>query len=282
LTASQLQALDNGGSYTTGSLSLGFIETPQGSLGGTAIQSAAVGFGYFYQLPGLELPILGLPTVTAPQPCQVSTIDSFSVTATPTPTTPITTLDAGTLTVAGPPGSGIASQNMTNNGSNVYTVSIGGSGGNGTASASPSFAAGTYTVNGSGGKDIAKFTATATASGSFSITGGLPATITRSLGLTLGWTGADPSASILITGTSISVTGAAITSTTFSCTISAGGGSFTVPASILNQLVASTGLLEVAVTSPPVPFTAPLTAGGSTVSAGFSLSLTLAGNATFK
>jgi uncharacterized protein (TIGR03437 family) len=93
-------------------------------------------------------------------------------------------------------------------------------------------------------------------------------TITRSSGVKVTWTGADPGSTVQITGYSIG--GATVSTATgagFTCTADGGAGQFTVPASILEALPASadfsnsilpiaTGSLGISSTSTPVPFSA--------------------------
>jgi hypothetical protein len=122
--------------------------------------------------------------------------------------------------------------------------------------------AGTYTLNGAGGKDVGKFTASMTVGSPLTITGGLPSTVTESAGLTLNWTGGNSTDTVEIIGAS-SASGSS-NSTEFICTTTAGQKTFTVPASILTLLPKSTsGSLEVASFGTAGTFSAPLTAGGS-------------------
>jgi hypothetical protein len=67
-------------------------------------------------------------------------------------------------------------------------------------------------------------------------------TITRSAGVTVRWTGGDPTVPVQITGTSvpISITGVQGSPVNFACLANGADGRFTVPASILAQLPAST------------------------------------------
>jgi hypothetical protein len=139
------------------------------------------------------------------------------------------------------------------------------------ASAAPNaaFVPGLYSINGSGGKDIGTFNASINI-GAPSISGGLPSTITRSSGLTLSWTGADPAATVSIAGQSETINGLTVSVAEFLCSTTAASGTFTVPASILNQIPASKlGFLTVSFGNPSTPFSAPLTSGGTTVNAQF-------------
>jgi hypothetical protein len=140
--------------------------------------------------------------------------------------------------------------------------------------------AGQYTVAGAGGADVGRFSSNITLGNPLNLTGsGLPSTVNRSAGLTLGWTGGNASDIVEIIGSSSTTTGTGTStvtdSYTFICTTNAGAGSFTVPASILQQLPATTsaagGFLEFASAVNPASFVAPLTAGGN-IDAGTFLS----------
>jgi hypothetical protein len=143
--------------------------------------------------------------------------------------------------------------------------------------------AGTYTLKGTGGKDVGAFTGLMTLGSPLNITGGLPSSVTRSSGIPLSWTGGNSTDLVVIIGSSGTTTGtganAVTTTTSFICTTTAGNRGFTVPASITQQLPVSTvtsgvpnGFLAVESTTIPASgnglFNAPLTAGG-TVSASF-------------
>jgi hypothetical protein len=143
---------------------------------------------------------------------------------------------------------------------------------------------GNYTLKGAGGKDVGAFTASLTLGPQFVISGGLPTSVTRSSGLTLNWTGGNSSDTVVIFGGSQSGSLLNQTGASFICFTTAGKGSYTVPASILNQLPAITaaqitngagsGSLGVSVgtsaTSGNGLFNAPLTAGGSITNATFT------------
>ncbi len=141
-------------------------------------------------------------------------------------------------------------------------------------------AAGTYTLAGTGGKDVGAFSATLNMpaplvwSNKDSITG-----IARSGSVTPTWTGA-ANTTVAITGISgIKAGGTASTPVfdtgIFICLANGSAGSFTVPSSVLTQLPASVGtildgsgisLFGIQMVTDPIQggtFTAPLTAGGS-------------------
>ncbi|HWC96774.1 MAG TPA: hypothetical protein VG456_08495 [Candidatus Sulfopaludibacter sp.] len=278
-TTQQLQKFDQGGTYTTGSFSVLSISETVPSFGTLTIGQAAGAFTQFsaYQLAGASAATGVLNTGS----CQV--IQSTASSAT-TVTTGGTVLDAGAITLTGPPGSNITNVSLQQDASNLYSAtltSIPGlpGGANGT------IVAGTYNLNGAGGKDVGKFTAAVTLGAPLTVTGGLPASVTRNAGLTLNWNGGNASDLVEIFGSSTSSASANATTTSFVCITTAGQKTFTVPASILNQLPAtgSTGAGSLTVVSAVNPtsgngaFSAPLTAGG-VIDAGFFLGLTGVGS----
>jgi hypothetical protein len=144
------------------------------------------------------------------------------------------------------------------------------------AAQNATYAPGIYSINGSGGKDVGTFSASVTLGAFPTINGGLPSAIIRSSGLTLSWTGANPAATVTILGLTEAVSGLTFSLGEFLCSTTAASGTFTVPASILSQIPASTtGSLSVSFNNPTVPFSAPLTGGGTTINAGFSASFSL-------
>ncbi len=282
-TLAQLQNFDQGGTYITGGFSMIQLAETVASLGAIKIDSAAGGFTKY---TGSQL--------AAIPPQQTSTITSGSCTIIQVSGSSGTLvsgsgvgLDAGTVTLNGPSGSNITNMAFTET-NNLYSLSIGEEGlpttipgiGNG------KIVAGTYTLSGAGGADVGKFSASLTLSTPLTVTGGLPATVTRSAGLPLAWTGGSPSDLVEIVGYAGTTTGSGTTAVTnateFVCFSTAGAGGFTVPSSILTQLPAvsaaaianftGTSFLEVTSGVNPTTgnglFTAPLTAGG-TVSASF-------------
>jgi uncharacterized protein (TIGR03437 family) len=263
LTLAQLQALDQGGTYTTGGFDVEQISETVASLG--AIKEALAS-GEFSQVTGFELGAASSSaTVTSSTigACTVTTVTSGGSTAVSAGGV-VTYLDAGAVTLTSPGGTSTLTETI-----NVYSLTIGQSG----------LAAGTYTLNGAGGKDVGKFGPVSITLGSpLTITGGLPTTVTEAAGMTLNWTGGNASDIVEIIGGASTSTGTApntVTTTTgFYCLTTAGPGTFTVPASVLTQLpkvtlASDAGSLEIFSTPTPASFTAPLTAGGS-VTANFS------------
>ncbi len=289
-TTTQLQNFDQGGKYTVGVFSLSQISETVAS---TAVKLNTAS-GAFSQITGFQLTSGAAAQTSAifnPGSCQVLT-PTITQSGTPVTVATVTNLDAGAVTLNGPPGSNITNlQFKQDPASNAYTLPLaseglptipGVTGGVGT------IVAGTYTVTGAGGKDVGKFSASVTVGSPLTVTGGLPTSVTRSAGMTLNWTGGLPTDLVEIVGSSSTTTGtgANLTTTTaeFVCITTAGPGTFTVPASILNQLPAATlsangtggGFLFLYSTVNPTNstgnFSAPLTAGGS-IDAGFFLPL---------
>jgi hypothetical protein len=200
----------------------------------------------------------------------------------------VTYLDAGTVTINGPAGSSLTNQALTKT-NNIYSyTNIEGF----SLPGQPTFTlpAGDYTLNSAGGADVGAFNSKITLASPLTVTGGLPTSVTRSAGLTLNWTGGNASDLVEIVGSSSTSTGTGastvVTSTTFICLTTAGQRTFTVPASILNQLPATsgtnTGLLEVASGNLSNTFSASLKAGGAIDTGIFGSFLGIGVTATFQ
>jgi uncharacterized protein (TIGR03437 family) len=253
-TTTQLQNLDQGGTYTAGGFSLSNLAESVPQLGTETLGSVS---GAFTRFTGYQL--ASSPASANPGACTVyQSTSGQSAVAT---SSGGTALDAGAITLTGPSGSSLTNAALTET-SNTYSLTTSSSGLPGMVNGS--MVAGTYTLTGAGGKDVGKFTASAAIGSPLTITGGLPSTVTRSAGLTLNWTGGNATDVVQISGSSgLPLTGSV---TGFNCTATAGQKTFTVPASILNQLPASSagnGFLSVMSFGTPGAFTAPLTAGGS-------------------
>jgi len=268
-TTAQLEALDNGGSVTLGSFA---VQQSLNSIPTGNENFASVG-GEFYQYSGFQLAgathsNAGLASL--PSGCVV----------TPIPAAPATVatgvgvlLDAGTITLTGPAGSGLSAVEIPESKQNAYELNFSGAG----TTINGNFVPGTYTLAGSGGKNVGPFNVSINVPAIFTITN-MPTSVTRSAGLTLDWTGGNSSDPVLITGDASNQVNGVQTGAAFACLTTAGAGSFTVPASILNQLPAVTsaaitggtgvGGIDVVwyVGTFPVlgtAFSAPLTAGGT-------------------
>jgi len=274
-TTAQLQQLDQGGTYTQGGFNLEQLTETLSSLGTVKFDTAN---GSFSQYTGFELGALASSSTFTSNTIGACTVYQSTTTSSGVSAGGgATYLDAGSVTLNGPSGTNLSNTPMTET-LNTYSLTIGEEGITLPGSLNGKIVAGTYTLNGAGGKDVKAFGPVSITLGSpLTITGGLPSTVTESAGLTLNWTGGNASDVVEIIGGTSSSTGTGsntvTTSTAFICTTTAGPGTFNVPASVLTQVPKTTsstnGSLEVLSTPTPVPFTAPLTAGGS-INATFS------------
>jgi uncharacterized protein (TIGR03437 family) len=189
-------------------------------------------------------------------------------------------LNAGArLTLSGPNANNIAINRDPSGtySADLYSSGFGGFGGSGT----PTIVQGTYTVAGTGGPDVGPFSASLAVPGNFSWTNqaALPDPIPRSTNLNITWTGGGSGVVAIIGLSGVQAGGTQqnplYDSAVFVCTAPASAGSFSVPASVLQQLPAAPsaasiggsnlGLLTVTATSDfnQGRFNAPLTAGGN-------------------
>jgi len=271
-TTTQLQNFDNGGSYTVGAFNISQFSETVPTFGNVKLDSAG---GSFTKYTGFELSgasQYSLASSTSGSCTVVHTTTSNGVTSGGSGIS----LDAGNITLSGPSGSNLSNTPLNHDAStNTYSLSIGSEGVSIPGQGNGKIVAGTYTLNGAGGKDVGSFNTSITLGTPLTLTTPLPATVVRSAGLPLSWTGGNASDLVEIVGGSSSTTGTGVNMVTdswsFFCITTAGQGSFTVPASILNQLPAVTisangaggGFLEFASSVTPSTFTASLTAGGS-------------------
>jgi uncharacterized protein (TIGR03437 family) len=169
-------------------------------------------------------------------------VKSISV---PTPPGP----DAGTITVTGPTGSApLPSFPAANGGSSgVYSSSA----------LPPAFippTGATFTVKGTGGKDVGPSTASISYPSLLAWTNKSSVTsIPRTQGLNVTWTGAPAGSFLLLAGYSETASAAAL----FSCIVPADAGQFTVPSYILQVLPAAMGSLSMTAIEYFAPFSAP-------------------------
>jgi len=205
---------------------------------------------------------------------------------------PSAALDAGAqLLLNGPNAANKAVPRQSN--TNTYSATLyysGVSGGIG-RSGSPTLTQGAYTITGAGGADIGAFKASVDLPGDFvwSNRDAIPDPIPRGSGLRITWTGGGAGL-VMIAGNALAQTGGTqqnpiYEGTFFDCFAQASTGSFTVPASVLQQLPAVSisldqlflGNLSVFavpdLTKGQGVFSAPLTAGGATDQAFFSYSI---------
>jgi uncharacterized protein (TIGR03437 family) len=274
-TTAQLQQLDQGGTITTGGFAI--MQTTLFNKDDTEKSDAIE--GGFNTLTGYQLS-------SAPPQVDVSVIQQGSCTVfhmtsigTGTSTGSSKGLDAGTVSVTGPGGSGLANQALTkistNNSISYYVYNADFE----TIPGQPTFAIvpGGYTLNGAGGADVGTFSTSLTSPSPLTLSSPLPGTVNRSSPLTLNWTGGNASDQVQIFGYSSTSTGTGSSQVTnmteFICITTAGQKTFTVPSSILTQLPASTGtettILEVYSGSYLATFSPTLKSDGSAIPSTF-------------
>jgi uncharacterized protein (TIGR03437 family) len=202
-----------------------------------------VAIGVFDSIQGAELGNYASYETASVGSCVVYQV---SLSTTSAPTTPFTEtgLDAGNITVTGPAGS-------------TPLTTLAGFAGLYEASLSSSFipsTGGSFTFNGSGGKDVGPLTATVTLSSPiFSWTNMLTTTsVTRSSGVTVNWQGGAPGTWVEISGYSDGNQAGA----GFYCLANQSALQFTVPSWVTLSLPAGSGELDVINVSNPVKFSA--------------------------
>ena len=169
-----------------------------------------------------------------------------------------TGLDAGTaISVAGPAGSLTLSQ------LSVPGVSLAGlyaPAGTGTVPSSFIPASGGAFIfdNGSGGKDVQHFNTTLTLPAAFTWSNvSQVASVTRSQGVNVTWTGGSAGSYVDITGSSTATINGKSVAVSFVCLAPVAAGQFTIPAPVLLALPAGTGSLSVGDYTNQQLFTAP-------------------------
>ena len=292
-TTSQLENLDNGGVINAGGFSISqFTETETGT--GTFTFSSAG--GQFTQITGFELQSLASlsgsfseTTVGSCTVIQVTLTNTGTVLAGGT----VAYLDAGAVTLSGPSGSNLNKTALTDS-SGTYSLTIGESGVTIPGGVNGTLVGGTYTIAGAGGTGVGSFNTSITLGTPLTINGGLPATVTRSQGLPLTWTGGNSTDVVSIVGysgtTSGTGTNAITTASEFICLTTAGTGGFTVSSQVLDQLPATpasasggSGYLSVSSGPQPTSFAPTLTATPSTtVPSKFSASIGTAGSVIYQ
>ena len=106
---------------------------------------------------------------------------------------------------------------------------------------------GVFTFKGSGGADVGQFTTTVTLSNPVLVwtNPGTAATIVKTQGLSVTWTGGNPGTDVVISGTVTSNLIPAGTTAGFTCRAAAQAGQFTVPGYILLGLPSGSGGVNV-------------------------------------
>ncbi len=147
------------------------------------------------------------------------------------PVPPPTGLDAGTITVTGPDGSPVTLTLLSSAGK--YNAIL--------SSMLPTGAA--YVFNGSGGADVGPFTATVSLPNPLLVWTNpeAAATVTRSQGVTVTWSGGIPGSYVIIGGNS----GSPYTTASFRCLVPQSAGQFTVPPYVLLGMPSGLGGISI-------------------------------------
>jgi uncharacterized protein (TIGR03437 family) len=171
----------------------------------------------------------------------------------------LTYLNAGTVSMQGPEGTYAltSTTGATPDGAELPSGAIPASGG-------------TFTFTGTGSAEVGPFSVTVNLSPLMTWTNsGAAATVTRSQGLEINWSGGQPSSYIQIIGQSVSSTPGI--GATFQCFVPQSAMTFTVPPYVLNALPAGSGTMQVENFTADVPFVVtgveiPYSHGGNTIS----------------
>jgi uncharacterized protein (TIGR03437 family) len=223
------------GSQTT--VKSGSILVGQGNSGTTVADIAVASFN---SVPGSSY--AGFGSLVSLGGCVLSETNTNLIlpgtTVTPTP------LDAGSIKVQGP----LGTYNLSSLTKGSYLAQL-------PAGAIPA-TGGAFTFTGSGGADIGAFTGTVTLPNPLLAwtNQSAAATVARSQGIAISWTGGAPGTYVIITGGSVGSGGA---SGTFICFAPQSAGSFTVPSYITASLPAGNGSVTVENGTNITPFTAP-------------------------
>jgi uncharacterized protein (TIGR03437 family) len=164
-----------------------------------------------------------------------------------------TPLDAGTsLTLTGPTGASLAmTQNaVANQPALTYATLL-------QSSALPA-GGGTFTIKGSGGRDVGSFSANVSFPGTFSWTNQSQITgVNSATGLTVTWSGGAGGGFVGINGSVAATLGTTQNAgVSFTCYAPVSAGSFTVPQAVLLSMPGGNGSLAVGILSNPQTFTA--------------------------
>ena len=261
ITTAQLAKLDQGGTFTVGTLSLsGSVDTRTSRQGVTTKTRLDEASAIFVALKADDLTPAALGTSTTPQnnactvtrqiigiPTGAANVPAFSL------------LGAGQMMLSGPNVNKVPISTITLlNGNNPGVTATNGA----------VLAAGTYTVTGAGGKDVGPFQATIQMAQPLVVTGGVPTEVDRNVPISITWTGGGTSQVTISGGSSVPAPGNTaanplIDSGQFSCITTADKGGFTVPASILQQMPVGSGNVRLSSNYLMNNFTAPLVAGGN-------------------
>lgn len=234
LSQSEANALLGSGTFRSGSVTLSkdtnIAPDPTNFLSTVWVTTTESSFGgNFMRVSGLDLSAL-LNTFVTPTVGQCSFLSLGQ--AFPFANLSYQFLDAGSaLTSVGPRGTAVANKQVQQAGGQTMISYDAGT------LAVNYVGAGSYSITGPGGANVGPFSATLTIGNPLVWTNTDDAkTVTRSSPLTVRWTGGDSGSIVTITGTSVTTSGSG---GAFICLANRSAGQFTIPASIMTQLPAS-------------------------------------------
>jgi uncharacterized protein (TIGR03437 family) len=230
----QLQTLSGQTNVNNGALFI-FQETSPGNTSGTTT-TTDIAEGIFDRVTGSSV---GTASGSVSVGGCIVTETGPSGTTTTTTTTPI---DAGTITVTGPVGGTVTLTESTLAGLGLYFAQL-------AAGAIPT-SGGTFTFKGSGGS-VSPFIGPFTASLTFPnpiltwTNSNNAATVTRSSGLGVSWSGGSSGTYVIIGGSSSATVAGQSVSGAYTCIAPVSAGSFTVPSYVLATLPGGSGSTSV-------------------------------------
>ncbi|MGD0870615.1 MAG: hypothetical protein ABSB88_13740 [Bryobacteraceae bacterium] len=234
-TGTELSTLSGQTNVNNGALFVFQVTSPVNSTG-TASQTTDLAEGIFDRVTGSSV---GSASGSVSLGGCIVTETGASGTTTTTTTTPI---DAGTITVTGPVGGTVTLTESTLSGLGLYFAQL--------ASGAIPTSGGTFTFKGSGGS-VSPFIGAFTASLTFPnpiltwTNSNNAATVTRSSGLGVSWTGGSSGTYVLISGSSSATVSGQSVSGSYTCIAPQSAGSFTVPSYVLATLPAGSGTTSV-------------------------------------
>ena len=279
LSPDQLKLLDSGGTVTIGGLGVTkevvtetIVTTPGATPSTTTVNQELASAAFLSYNATEYAAVFGGIQIG---PCYVR--DTTSSPTIKPATTPAGYLDAGARLPLSGPGiaAGAALGVISTNPGPIYDMPL----------TSGTLTGGTYSMSGSGGKDVGAFNASVNFPSGFTVSNwDSITTIVRSQPLTVSWTGTGFNQVIIIGSTSAVVgkdsSNGNITHTVaFTCEVPAAPGSYTIPTSVLSYLLPATIVASQAASGTGIlaveagniqPFTAPLVSGGQIAYGGFS------------
>ncbi len=232
INTTTFDSLENGGNITFAGLTIAGVVYYSGG----TVQNSTIAGGVFNQYTAAAF----LIDYSGAKIGGCTVVQETTPTGGKEPSGPNALLDAGTLTLSGP---GVPSQTMP------VTVGPLGPAYSASLAAGALENGGTYTLTGSGGKQVGPFTATATMPVSFTSNLSTLSSVSHAQPLTITWSGSGfDQALILIIGDTTTSSGTL--STTVSCVEPAALGTFAIPAAALAALP-SGGTWQIEITAAP-------------------------------